>query len=206
MTVQPTDKSGAPDADTTKGSADEVSSPAGGAIDDEGGVDEIARKPVIWTTIICVALAVAGHAVIWAAYALEWNKRGDVNVPWHPVVGISLSGVATVAFGGFYISSRRARVAIAASFLLTFLLALPFVVTIEDFALLTRGAAKELFDDFRNIVGLIVGFYFASEAAVSGLKVLRAGGDTKLADIQSADRDLAPPGTKSRTRRKPRGR
>lgn len=164
--------------------------------------DEIATKPLLWTTVICVALAFAGHGLIWAAYALEWNEPGNVNVPWEPVAGISLSGIAIASFGGFYISSRRARIAIAASFLLTFFVTLTFVLTINAFAERTAGSAKELFDDFRNIVGLIVGFYFASEAAVSGLKVLRAGGtDAKLADIQRADRDLAPPAAKARTSR-----
>ncbi len=109
------------------------------------------------------------------------------------VTGISLSGVATTAFGGFYIASRRAR-ATAASFLLTFLVTLPFVLTIEALAGRTTGSASALFDDFRNIVGLIVAFYFASEAAVSGLKVFLAGREgANLGAIQRADRDLAPP-------------
>lgn len=165
--------------------------------------DEIAIRPLLWTTGICFALAAAGHGLLWAAYALDWNSPDNQNVPWQPVAGISLSGVAIVAFGGFYVASRRARIAIAASFLLTFLVTLPFVLTIDALALRTTGAAKELFDDFRNIVGLIVGFYFASEATVSGLKVFRAGGsDANLADIQRADRDLAPPATKSPSRTK----
>lgn len=166
---------------------------------------EVAIKPLLLTTAICLASAVAGHGLIWAAYAWEWNQPGNVNVPWEPVAGISLSSVAIVAFGGFFISSRRARIAITASFLLTFLVMLTFALTIDALAGKTTGEAKELVGDFRNIVGLIVGFYFASEAAVSGLKVFRAGGtDANLADIQQADRDLPPPETKTRTATTPR--
>lgn len=156
--------------------------------------DEIAIQPVVWTTGICLAFAVFGHAMLWAAYAFRWG-----SVPWEPVAGISLSGVAIVAFGGFYIASRRARIAITASFLLTFLVMLPFAVTIDALNKKTAHNVNNFVDDFRNIVGLIVGFYFASEAAVSGLKVFQAGrGDRNLADIQRADRDLAPaPSTKA---------
>lgn len=172
------------------------------AADDNGSGDEIAIRPLIWTTVICTAMAVAGHGLMWAAYALEWNKPGNVNVPWEPIAGISLSVVAIVAFGGFYIASRRARIAIAASFLLTFLVTLPFVLTIDAFVPQTEQA-KDLFGDFRNIVSLIIGFYFASEAAVSGLKVIRAGSsDVTLADIQRADRDLAPPAKAAQGRRR----
>lgn len=172
------------------------------AADDDGGYEEIAMRPIIWTTVICAAMAIAGHGLMWAAYALEWNRPGNVNVPWEPIAGISLSVVAIVAFGGFYIASRRARIAIAASFLLTFLVTLPFVLTIDAFVPQTEQA-KDLFGDFRKIVSLIIGFYFASEAAVSGLKVIRAGSsDVTLADIQRADRDLAPPAAKgTRARR-----
>lgn len=202
MAVPPVQDSAIPEQTQTAPPPDEEPPAAGGDVCDGDASDEIATRPLLWTTVICVALAWAGHGLIWAAYALEWNKPDNVNVPWEPVAGLSLSSIAIVAFGGFYISSRRARIAIAASFLLTFFVTLTFVLTINAFAEQTAGAAKELFDDFRNIVGLIVGFYFASETAVSGLKVLRAGGtDANLADIQRADRDFAPPAAKARKSR-----
>jgi hypothetical protein len=71
------------------------------------------------TTAICAVFAAAGHGMLWLAYSNEWNSREDVDMPWQPVAGISIVVVAVVAFGGFYVASRRARVAIAASFLLT---------------------------------------------------------------------------------------
>jgi len=129
--------------------------------------------------------------MLWLAYSNEWNSREDVDVPWQPVAGISIVVVAVVAFGGFYVASRRARVAIAASFLLTFLVTLTYAISLEGLAGATRGDARELIDDFRYIVTLIVGFYFGTEAAVSIAKIRQVSTtDATTSDVQSADRDL----------------
>ena len=149
------------------------------------------RGPIVVTTAICAVFAAAGHGMLWLAYSNEWNSREDVDVPWQPVAGISIVVVAVVAFGGFYVASRRARVAIAASFLLTFLVTLTYAISLEDLAGATRGDARELIDDFRYIVTLIVGFYFGTEAAVSIAKIRQVSTtDATTSDVQSADRDL----------------
>jgi hypothetical protein len=159
--------------------------------------DSIAIAPVIWTTAICGLFAVGGHAVLWMGSSLGWTmptegSRG-ASVPWQPVTGIVLAAVAIVAFGGFFIAARRARVAISASFLLTFLVALTYVLTVQGLAEDTQGGAKELFNDFRTVVIVIIGFYFGTEALVSGAKIIGTAlgrGDVK--QVQKADRDLAP--------------
>lgn len=160
-------------------------------------IDQIAIAPVIWTTVICAVIAGGGHAILWLSRSLGWtvpSPEGD-TVPWQPVTGIVLVLIAIVAFGGFYIAARRARVAIAASFLLTFLVALSYVLTLQGLAQATQtGGAKELFNDFRTVVIVIIGFYFGTEALVSAAKIIGAAlthNDPKL--IQRADRDLGPP-------------
>ena len=160
-------------------------------------VDQIAIAPVIWTTLICALIAGGGHAVLWLSRSIGWtvpSSEGAV-IPWQPVTGIVLVLVAITAFGGFYIAARRARVAISASFLLAFLVALSYVLTLQGLAEATQaGGAKEIFNDFRTVVIVIIGFYFGTEALVSAAKIIGAAlthNDPKI--IQRADRDLAPP-------------
>jgi hypothetical protein len=160
-------------------------------------VDQIAIAPVIWTTLICALIAGGGHVVLWLSRSLGWtvpSSEGAV-IPWQPVTGIVLVLVAITAFGGFYIAARRARVAISASFLLTFLVALSYVLTLQGLAEATQaGGAKEIFNDFRTVVIVIIGFYFGTEALVSAAKIIGAAlthNDPKI--IQRADRDLGPP-------------
>ena len=83
--------------------------------------DDIAKGWIIATTAFCLVAGLAGHAAIWWGY-----YRGATNNPvagwrWQPIIGLSMTAVALGAFGGYYVASRRARIAIAASFLLTFL-------------------------------------------------------------------------------------
>jgi hypothetical protein len=163
--------------------------------------DTIAIAPIIWTTAICAVIAAGGHAVLWIASSQGWTvpietpegARGAA-VPWQPVTGIVLVVVAIVAFGGFFIAARRARVAISASFLLTFLVALSYVLTLQGLAAATQtGGAKDLFNDFRTVIIVIIGFYFGTEALIAGAKIIGAAlthNDPKT--IQRADRDLAP--------------
>jgi hypothetical protein len=164
--------------------------------------DSIAIAPVIWTTVIIAVVAAGGHGFLWLASSQGWSIPTDrpdgskvAAVPWQPVTGIALVIVALVAFGGFFIAARRARVAIAASFLLTFLVALSYVLTLQGLAQATQvGGAKDLFNDFRTVVIVIIGFYFGTEALVAGAKIIGAAitnNDPKM--IQRADRDLAPP-------------
>lgn len=149
---------------------------------------------IVKTTVACAGSAVLGHGLLWLAYSMQWT-----GVPWQPVVGISLVLVATSAFGGFYVASRRARIAIAASFLLTFIVMVTFVLTISPLAsVIETGSAKDLLGDFRQVVTIIVGFYFGAEAAVGVAKVISAskpGADAT--DVQRADRDLVEPAAPS---------
>lgn len=150
-------------------------------------------RGVVATTTVCALLAAGGHGVIWLAYAFRWQTW----VPWQPITGIVLVVVAIVAFGGYYLSSRRTRVAIAASFILMFFVCLSYVLTLPPFVTATQAeGARELFADFRNMVVVILGFYFGSEAAISITKILgialsKRGDSTQ--DIQRADRDYAQP-------------
>lgn len=164
--------------------------------------DRIAIAPIILTTVICALIAAAGHAVLWIADSQGWTVPIETSdgtrgaaIPWQPVTGIVLVVIAIVAFGGFFIASRRARVAISASFLLTFLVSLTYILTVQGLAQATQaGGAKDLFDDFRTVIIVIIGFYFGTEALVSGAKIIGAAltrNDPTL--IQRADRDLAPP-------------
>jgi hypothetical protein len=163
--------------------------------------DTIAIAPIIWTTAICAVIAAGGHAVLWIASSIGWTvpvetpegARGAA-VPWQPVIGMVLVLVAIVAFGGYFIAARRARVAISASFLLTFLVALSYILTLQGLASATQtGGAKDMFNDFRTVVIVIIGFYFGTEALVAGAKIIGAAitrNDPKI--VQRMDRDLAP--------------
>lgn len=120
-------------------------------------------------------------------------------VPWQPVVAATLAANAVVALGGYYLASRRARIAIAASFLLFFLTLFSFMLSLEALnAILSStgeeevsaSAVRALFDDFRGQIVLILGFYFGSDAAVNVVKLLRTPTDDVEA-FKRADRDLA---------------
>jgi hypothetical protein len=122
---------------------------------------------------------------------------------WQPVVGLTLSVVAVASFGGYYLASRRSRVGFAASFILTFLVLLCFMLTLDGLAQIVDGrpaaeaqgaarAVRDLLNDFRGAVTLIVSFYFGSDAAISIAKLWK----TKSADLESLgrlDRDMAMP-------------
>jgi hypothetical protein len=141
----------------------------------------VKHRYVIGTTGLCILFGVLGHLTHW----IHWS-------PWGAFVGVSLVGVALTAFGGFYLLALRARIAIAASFLMTFLVALSYALTIPEFAQAASGDGARLVDDFRTVVIAVVGFYFGSETVVSATKILgvtKAGGDSN--DIKSADRDMA---------------
>jgi hypothetical protein len=78
---------------------------------------ELGTHPVLWTTGICLLATIGGNAVFWWGLA---KHKIDVSVLWPPLFAIVVTAVALTSFGGFYIASRRARVAIGASFIMTF--------------------------------------------------------------------------------------
>lgn len=173
-----------------------VEDPAHKEIEKRGGDDPgetgISSWPLIVTTSLCLLFAAGGHAVLWWAYARHANGGSAQPVPWQSVVGISLTGVAVLAFGGFYLVSGLPRVAIAASFLLTFLVLLTYVLTIDQLAGSTQAeGARQLIGDFRWGVVTILGAYFGAEAVVGVSKVkAAAGANASAAEIRAADSDL----------------
>jgi MFS family permease len=148
-----------------------------------------------------VAAAVGTGVLVALLFGTAWLASRDKALAWQPVVGLSLSVVAVAAFGGFYLASRRTRVGFAASFVLTFLVLLSYMLTLDGLAAAANGSqegelsaaadgVRELLTDFRGAVALIVGFYFGTDAAVSVVKIIRT--DSKNAqDVGRLDRDLA---------------
>ncbi|MGW6959135.1 hypothetical protein [Streptomyces chartreusis] len=156
-------------------------------------VDDFKARPLLFTMGICVTAGILGHAILWVADAVGWLESGAVT--WQPVTGISLVIISFTAFGGFYYASRRARVAIASSFLLTFLVSLSYAITLAGFGEALNSDAKDIFTDFRYAVTLIIGFYFGSEAAIGvaqAIGVAKTQGSTP-ADVRRAGRDLVTP-------------
>lgn len=144
------------------------------------------------TTAVCAAVAVLAHAVLWWGLA---SGRIDDGVWWAPVVGIALSTVSVVAFGGFYLATRRTRVAVTAAFVLTFFVLFSFALTITQLGEgvgVQPGLAADLFADYRTILTTVVAFYFGAETLISLSKVYatsRATDEESKARIAGADRD-----------------
>lgn len=163
---------------------------------DDGQAEDISPRYVIRTTAGCLLFGAFGHVILWIAYSSGSNasRMGEGLPPigvWQPAVGVSIVGVALIAFGGFYAAALRARVAITASFLLSFLIVLSYALTIPGFASAMLGDAEALVGDFRAVVITVVGFYFGSEAIVSAVKVYGVAKSNGTAgDIVRADRDL----------------
>lgn len=133
-----------------------------------------------------------------------WLSNAGRQVAWEPVVGASMTMVAFAAFGGYFLASRRARVGLAASFVLTFILLFSFMLTLQALNITASGsttsgapgassALSDFIKDFRGDVALIVAFYFGTDAAVSAVKIWRTPGTVDAGDIARMDRDLAVP-------------
>jgi hypothetical protein len=151
-----------------------------------------------------VATTVAVGFLVAVLFGVARLSAAGTSLAWQPIVGLSLSVVAVAAFGGFYLASRRARIGFAASFVLTFLVLLSYMLTLdglaaaadgrlsglgEDEITAAAGAIRDLLTDFRGSVALIVGFYFGTDAAVSVVKILRTHAEGS--EIARLDRDLA---------------
>ncbi|MET7704297.1 hypothetical protein [Streptomyces sp. NPDC005485] len=180
-------------------------------------IDQARNAPIWWTISVCGGAVVLGEILLWLVDLFNWQN----GLSPAQVVGGVLAIVAIMSYGGFYIASRRARIAITSSFLLTFLVMLAFVLTVPAIdsgadkkpvqhpatsGRVTGAASNEtaeqdyahqLMGDFRWVVMTVIIAYFGSEAVVGGTKVLAAG---KKADdlaamrkIQRSDRDLVVP-------------
>ncbi|WP_330474825.1 hypothetical protein [Terrabacter sp. C0L_2] len=166
--------------------------------DQGGGADEgVSVKRILRTTTWCALAACAGHILIWIGYLIRL-QNGPNWIPWEPVVGISLAAIATLSFGGFYAGARRARVAIASSFLLTFLVLLTYELTLVELSAKSggtevSGGVVDFLSDLRGSVGVIVGFYFGSEAAISVAKAIGVafGKPGSAGAVMTSDRDVA---------------
>jgi hypothetical protein len=151
------------------------------------------------------AVAAAATALSVAAlFAVAWTSNNGHRVDWQPVVGTALALVALGSFGGYFLASRRARVGLAASFVLTFLLLFSFMLTLQVLDVAANGTAVaagsksasdvlgDFIKDFRGDVALIIGFYFGSDAAISVVKIFKSQGEND-AELGRMDRDLAAP-------------
>lgn len=148
------------------------------------------HKPIWYTLIACTAAATLGHGLIWLSWAIDWTKY----IPWQPVAGIALVITSLTSYAGFYVATRRARIAIASSFLVTFLVLLSYTVALQPLADVTQGNAHEIVSDFRGIVKTVIAFYFGSEALVSTAKVIASRKTARDAsDIKRSDADLVLP-------------
>ncbi|MBB2924655.1 hypothetical protein [Cellulomonas cellasea] len=159
---------------------------------------EIDLRTIVVTMAITISVVTMAHlALLFMNVARGLQDPGEESaitaVPWQPLVAIALSVVSLTTFGGFYVAVRRARIALTASFLLTFLAMLPFALTIPELATVaeTRFAA-DLLQQFSTVVGTVVVFYFGSEAVITGGKLFATAQKPEAAaEFRRADRDLA---------------
>jgi len=159
---------------------------------DSGDADEkVSVRWVILTTGICVSVAALGHLLILVGYL--WHRGEDPLIPWQFCVGITVALIAVVAFGGFYAATLRARVAIASSVILTFLVLLSFDLSIAELFGRPGAAPSLLTGDLRHYVGTVIAFYFGSEALISGTKAIGVafGKPDTASQVMTVDRDAA---------------
>jgi hypothetical protein len=153
-------------------------------------------RAILWTLGITAGVALSVQLSL--LFIATYGPNGRWAAAWAPLVAIALTVVPLVTFGGFYIASRRARVAIMASFLLTFLTMLPLALTLPKLGLgAPTGLSKTLVDQFSSVVGTLIIFYFGSETIITGAKLVTTSQKPEAAaQLARADRDLpaaAPP-------------
>ncbi|HKE70845.1 MAG TPA: hypothetical protein VKB55_16415 [Nocardioidaceae bacterium] len=145
------------------------------------------RTAVFVTTALCAIFAGGGHLTLLIAA----QGNNEVPFPWQPVVGLSLALVATISFGGYFYASLRARVAIAASFVVTFLLILTYALTLTQLGEWDDNSlADSMMSDFRVIVQTIIAFYFGTETLITVTKIVKIPSSAGSTAITRSDRDL----------------
>lgn len=145
------------------------------------------RVAVFVTTALCAIFAGGGHLTLLIAA----QGNDEVPFPWQPVVGLSLALVATISFGGYFYASLRARVAIAASFVVTFLLILTYALTLTQLGEWNDNSlADSMMSDFRVIVQTIIAFYFGTETLITVTKIVKIPASAGSTAITRSDRDL----------------
>jgi hypothetical protein len=151
---------------------------------------ELGTHPILWTVGICLAATIGGNVVFWVGQA---TGKIDVLVFWPPIFAIVVTVVALTSFGGFYIASRRARVAIGASFILTFFVVLAFSLTIAALNIAAQNSlAADMVKDFRTVSLTVITFYFGSETLITATKMItaRTMDPQARAEMGKLDRDL----------------
>lgn len=137
------------------------------------------------TILFCTIFAALLHFALGLAYVLDVSD----DVPWQPVAAIGVVVIAIASFGGFYLATGTMRIAIGASFILTYVVLLSFAISIDQFG--TSDASTPFLDSYKDVVKVVVGFYFTSEAAVAATKVVTANRtDGDAATARAADVDL----------------
>jgi hypothetical protein len=145
---------------------------------------ELGTHPVLWTTGSCLAATILGNAAFWI-----WTGTKI----WPPLFAIVVTVVALTSFGGFYIASRRARVAIGASFVMTFFVVLAFSLSITALNIAAQNSlAADMIKDFRTVLLTVITFYFGSETVITATKMItaRTMDPQARADMGKLDRDL----------------
>ncbi|HYJ67715.1 MAG TPA: hypothetical protein VEX15_08620 [Nocardioidaceae bacterium] len=148
------------------------------------------RDGRVWvgvTALLCALAAGGGHIWLWA----DAQGPGGISNGSTSIAGASVALVAAISFGGFFLASLRARVAIAASFVLTFLLILSYTLTLAGFgALNSTSLTESMMGDFRVIVQTIIGFYFGTETVITAAKIIKMPKGTNAKAVMRSDRDL----------------
>ena len=93
--------------------------------------DAKASRPALRATLFGIVAAGLTAAGLLALATTAWLSENGRQVAWQPIVGCSIAMVAIASFGGYFLASRRARVGIASSFVLTFFLLFSYLLTLK---------------------------------------------------------------------------
>jgi len=142
-----------------------------------------------------LALVVASIALGVALLFLTGLLRNLPKAVLAAIVLVAVKGLIDVREIGRLrrVSRLEFRVAITASFLLTFLVMMSFALTLPEFAKSTQSEfMTQIQHNFFSVVVAVVGFYFGSEAVVSIAKAVSVTkAPESAAEITRSDRDLA---------------
>ena len=166
---------------------------------------------------IAFAVDIAIVFAVWALLVLGSQGYRIVPINQIVAVGVALMLVAFVTFGGFYLASPATatsrdpwmRNAIAASFVMFYLFLLTLLLTAAPFRDVLLGLAasapgqqtpidpqtsagaaafiEKMFDGFSTFLGIVLGFYFATQAAERITETIQSGQTTRTAIQQQPD-------------------
>jgi hypothetical protein len=141
---------------------------------------------------------------LWALLPL--GSQGYRLLPINHMVasGVALMLVAFVTFGGFYLASPAMatsrdpwmRNAIAATFVMFYLFLLTLLLASSPLRTAVTGEAtppetitfgERMFNGFSTFVGIVLGFYFATQAAERVTETIQSGQTTRIAIQQQPE-------------------